>query len=65
MNLKTEKGQLEIVKQNVWDIRHIKNPSEQVQLEAVRQDPENFRYIKNPTKLVTDFYNVLIGEEIK
>lgn len=59
----SEQIKLITVRQNGLAIQYIRNPSEQIQLEAVKQNPESFKYIRNPTKLVVDFYNVLIGKE--
>ena len=47
-----ENKQLKTIKQNVYLIFSMKNPSEQVQLVAVKKNPYLIQYINNPTKKV-------------
>jgi len=48
----TTKTQLEIVKQNGYNIQYIDKPSKEVQLAAVKQNGYAIKYIKNPSKKV-------------
>lgn len=51
-NLLHEEDQLRRVKQDAFNIRFIKNPTEKVQLEAVNENVKVARFIDNPTEKV-------------
>ena len=46
-NLSIEE-QIELVKENGYNIKYIKNPCLEAQLEAVKEDIRSIQYIKNP-----------------
>lgn len=49
-NIEKELTQLETVKKDGLDIKHIKNPSEKIQLEAIKENSFAIKYIENPTE---------------
>lgn len=49
---KTEKGQLELIAENPYNIKYIYNPSKKVQLAAVRRDGGTLSRIDNPSEKV-------------
>jgi hypothetical protein len=48
----TDRGQLKLVRNDGFNIRHIINPSEAVQIAAVEQEPFAIEDIKNPSEAV-------------
>lgn len=52
INSKSEEDKIKLIKDNPYNIRHIKNPSEAVQLAAVRIYKDSIMFIDKPTKLV-------------
>jgi hypothetical protein len=66
----SEKEQIEFVKRHCWNVQYleaikewiysiqfIKNPTEQVQFAAIQQDKDAYQYIKNPTERVKRLIN--------
>jgi len=63
--LKTEKEQIEAVKQYGFVIQHISNPSLKIQLEAVKEDGQAIAYISNPSPEVQiEAVNNLLQQDI-
>ncbi len=57
INKLSKQEQLEIIKNDPYPIRYIKNPTIQIQLEAINYDPYTIRFIKNPKLKVIIFIN--------
>lgn len=47
-----EEEQLQVVKEDGYDIEYINNPSEKIKLEAVKENGLAIRYVKNPSEKV-------------
>jgi protein tyrosine phosphatase (PTP) superfamily phosphohydrolase (DUF442 family) len=48
----SEEVQLEAVRKNGYNIKHIHNPSKKIQLEAVRENGDSIMYVLNPSEEV-------------
>jgi hypothetical protein len=52
INSMNEQEQIKTIKQNVFSVKYIKNPTEAVQLEAVKQNGNSIEYFNNPSEAV-------------